>query len=229
MFSLGEQIRSHEIRRCAAVSNHQHFRRACGHIDRRTVQTLAYWRFASVTKALPGPNFVHFRHRFRTKRQRGNGLCAADVKHVLHTAQLRRIKDPHRQSAAVSSSTTFYSPQYAPESPALIPLRRAGRSRRGIYKPTEATGRVTCLATHAWLRFYIYRRQFCAVWKVSIFFTATAIACFSSSLRRSLAAAILISRHLQRGNRGFIKLRAVFTQASSPRVFTLSRISLTVR
>ncbi len=38
-----------------------------------------------------------------------------------------------------------------------------------------------------------------------------------------------LSRHLQRGNRGFIKLRAVFTRASSPRVFTLSRISLTVR
>ncbi|CSF58259.1 Uncharacterised protein [Shigella sonnei] len=94
MFSLRKQIRSHEIRRCAAVGNDQHFRRACGHIDSRTVQTLAHLTFRFGDKGVTRPeDFVHFRHRFRTKRQRGNGLCAADVKHVLHTAQLRRIKD----------------------------------------------------------------------------------------------------------------------------------------
>ncbi|WP_432758935.1 histidinol dehydrogenase, partial [Escherichia coli] len=36
------------------------------------------------------------------------------------------------------------------------------------------------------------------MWKVSIFFTATAIACFSSSLRRSLAAAISASESITR-------------------------------
>ena len=51
----GKQIRSHEIRRCAAVSNHQHFRRACGHIDRRTVQTLAHLTFCLGDKGVTRP------------------------------------------------------------------------------------------------------------------------------------------------------------------------------
>ncbi len=66
------------------------------------------------------------------------------------------------------------------------------------------------------------------MWKVSIFFTATAspVLARRSGVRWRRRSP---QQTLQRGNRGFIKLRAVFPQGVTPRAFTLSRISLTVR
>lgn len=71
--------------------------------------------------------------------------------------------------------------------------------------------------------------SFCAVWKVSMFFTATAIACFSSSLRRSLAAAISSADTFSAVTVVLSNFALYSRRASSPRAFTLSRISLTVR
>ena len=81
-----------------------------------------------------------------------------------------------------------------------------------IQPQLEATGRVTCWQRTPGCVSTSTGGSFGAVWKVSIFFTATAIACFSSSAQAFASGGNFLSRHLQCGNRGFIKLRAVFLQ-----------------
>ena len=108
-------------------------------------------------------------------------------------------------------------------------VEKSGAEPPGIYNPTEATGRVTCWQRTPGCVSTSTGGSFCAVWKVSIFFTATAIACFSSSLRRSLAAAISSADTFSAVTVVLSNFALYSRRASSPRAFTLSRISLTVR
>ncbi len=179
-----------------------------------------------MTKALPGPKILSLSARIQYQTPARQWPVRRRRKHVLHAAQLRRVKDLIGNRRG-EHSTTLLQPAIRAGVASIIPLRRAGRSRQEYTTQLKRPTR-DLLATYAWLRFYIYRRQFCAVWKVSIFFTATVIACFS---RRSGV------RWLQRSPqqtpsaryRGFIKLRAVFPQGLIATRFPLSRISLTVR
>ncbi len=179
-----------------------------------------------MTKALPGPKILPLSAQIPYQTPARQWPVRRRVKHVLHTAQLRRIKDLIGNRGG-EHSTTFLQPAIRAGVASLIPLRRAGRSRQEYTNPLKPRAR-DLLATYAWLRFYIYRRRFCAVWKVSIFFTATAIACFTRRSgvrwRRRFPQQTPSAR-----NRGFIKLRAVFPQGIIATHFTLSRISLTVR
>ncbi|STR47855.1 Uncharacterised protein [Klebsiella oxytoca] len=84
---LGKQIRGDEIRGCAAVGDHQHFRWPGGHIDSRAVKTLAHLTLGLGDEGVArAKDFIDFRHRLRAEGEGGNCLRAADVKDIAHAA-----------------------------------------------------------------------------------------------------------------------------------------------
>ena len=94
MFRLGKQVGRDEIRRGAAVGNHQHLRRAGRHIDGRAVQTLADLTLSlGHIRIARAKDFVDLGNGFRAECQGGYRLRAAHFIDRLHAAQLRRVKD----------------------------------------------------------------------------------------------------------------------------------------
>ena len=94
VLGLRKQVGGHEIRRCAAVGNDQHFRRTGWHVNCRAVKTLADLALGFGHKGIArAKNLVNLRDGLCAKGQRGNGLRTAHVKHLLHAAQFRGVKD----------------------------------------------------------------------------------------------------------------------------------------
>ncbi|MOA43990.1 hypothetical protein D3C78_1662110 [compost metagenome] len=94
MFGLRQEIGSDKRRGCAAVGDHQHLRRACGHIDGRTVQALADLTFGFGHEGVTRPeDFRYPWHRIRAKRHGGNRLRATDLEHFLHATEFGGIQD----------------------------------------------------------------------------------------------------------------------------------------
>ena len=90
-----------------------------------------------------------------------------------------------------------------------------------MYSPTEAIGRVTCWQRTR-QRFDIHRLQLLRVVEGLDVFTATAIACFSSSLRRSPAAAISASLTCSAATVVLSNFALYSRSAASPLALTLS-------
>ncbi len=125
--------------------------------------------------------------------------------------------------------TTFWHPAMRAGVASISTVEKSGAEPPGIYRPTDETGRVTCWQrTPGWVSTST-GGSVCAEWNVSIFLTAAVIACFNSSLRRAPAAAISSGVTRSAVTSVLSNLALYSRRASSPRVFTLSRISLTVR
>ncbi|MNS64292.1 hypothetical protein D3C72_974130 [compost metagenome] len=212
VFGLREQVRGHKVRRRAAVGNHQHFRRARRHVNRRTVQTLADLAFGFSDVGIPRPkNLIDFRHGFGAKREGGDGLRPACFKDVLHAAQFCRVEDligNRRWRAEHHFLTTGDT-------------RRRGEHQDGGKQRGGATGNVESdgghrarhlLAAHARQGFDVHHLQFLRGVEGVDVFDRHGHRLFDVIAKTVAGVINFLRRHFQRTDVGFVKPGAVFTQ-----------------
>ncbi len=167
----GAKVRSDEIRCCAAVCDHQYFRRPGWHIDSRAVETLAdldAWlrlqRAASRTFYPLSGNVT------RRRPERGNRLRAAVSKISRTPRQLRQYRGFHQRWAAASTEPRLDIPQYAPASPASAIFVEKKLPSRREYTDDRRDGTRNLLTTRTprWVSTST-GSSVCAEWNVSIF------------------------------------------------------------
>ncbi|MNV17151.1 hypothetical protein D3C71_1079340 [compost metagenome] len=212
MLGLRKQIGSDKIRCCAAVGNHQHFRRTGRHINRHTVQTLAdlAFRFGHIRIAWP-KNFIDLRHRLGAKRQSGNGLSATHFKNILNTAQFCGIQNliGNRRRGAEHHFLTTGNTRRGRQH------QDGGKQRRrtaGNIQPDGGDRTRHLLAANAGQSFNIDSLQFLRGMEGVDIFHRHGHRLFDVVAQTFARVVDFLSRHLQCADLSVIKLCAVFAQ-----------------
>ena len=212
MFRLRQQVRGDKVRVGAAVGDDQHFRRAGRHVDGCAVQTLADLAFGfrdvSVARA---KDFIHLRHRLGTEGEGSDGLGAADVKDGFYAAQLCGIEDliGNRRRRAEHHLLT------AGDARRRRQHQHRGEQRRRATRDVQPDGGDRAgdlLAAHPRQRFDIHRLQLLRVVEGLDVFHRHRHRLLQLVAEAFTGGGDLGLAHLQRGDGGFIKLRAVFAQ-----------------